>query len=118
MNNSFLSLVEEEGYPDYLSVRARVDGDLQRAFGRNIKVYEDEGTDYKYRTFLKKEYVAKIIANKIQNINYDNFKDSVPKEDIPRYNAYMKIWSAMWNLQEYLNPHKIKWYENYMDYEK
>ena len=33
------------------------------------------------------------------NINYDNFKSSVSKDDFTRINAYMNVWSALNKMQ-------------------
>jgi hypothetical protein len=99
LNNSFLSIVENRNNKGELLVRSRVKGDIEKVIS-DAEVFEDSLADYKYRTFIKKEKVASIISNELLNINYDNFKNSVSKNDFERYKAYNNVWSAMRVLQK------------------
>ena len=94
LNNSFLSIVENRNDPSELLVRSRVKGDIEKIIF-DADVFEDSSADYKYRSFIKKEKVASLISNELIKINYDNFKNSVPKDDFERYKAYNNVWSAM-----------------------
>ena len=58
-----------------------------------------KNADYKYRSYIKREDVASVISNKLINIDYDNFKSSVSKDDNIRSNAYMNVWSALNKIQ-------------------
>ena len=97
-NNSFLSIVENRDNKKELLVRARIKGDIEKIFPK-AKVFEDNNADYKYRTFLLKNEVANEIIKNINEINYDNFKNSISKTDSERYFAYTKVWGELRKLQ-------------------
>lgn len=102
LNDAFVSIVEPKpckGSADpatHLIVRARVPGDLERAFP-GCKVVSNAGTDYRFRTILAREVVAKAIAARIAGIDYTNFKDSTKAKW--RHDAYMRVWGAMYTVQ-------------------
>ena len=99
LNNAFLSIVENRNNKSELLVRARIKGDLERVF-TNVDTFEDEAADYKYRAFIERGVVEKVIASKVADINYSNFKGSVSSEDHKRHDAYMRVWSEMNKIQE------------------
>ncbi len=98
LNKSFLSVVENRNNNKELLVRSRVKGDIEKVFP-NSSVFEDNNADYKYRSYLDREEVAYNISQELKNINYDNFKKSVSKEDRLRINTYMDVWSALYKMQ-------------------
>ena len=99
MNNSYFSIVENIDNKNELLVKARVKGDIERVFS-NAEVFADEGSDYKYRSFLPKREVAKIIEWNVLDIDYGNFKHSVAKSDEKRRSANDRVWSDLLRLQE------------------
>lgn len=102
LSNAFLSVVADEKHPDVLVVRARADGDLERAFpGRRLKVTKTPSRDYMYRTFLPRGVVADCLRSAALNITATNFKASV--KDEARHSAYLKVWTAMAGYQERLH---------------
>ncbi len=98
MNNSFLSIVKDRNKKNGLLVRARVEGDIENVFPK-ARVKADIGTDYKYRAFIPKWVVSEAIKKSIENIDYDNFKNSVPLDDTARHDAYLQIWDILFQLQ-------------------
>jgi len=98
MNDSFLSVVKDRDKKNSLLVRARVEGDIERVFPDAI-VKTNVGSDYMYRAYLPKRRVSKAIRKSIENIDYDNFKDSVSAEDKARHDAYFDIWITLLALQ-------------------
>ena len=48
---------------------------------------------------LIEKIVANEISKELMNINYDNFKSSVSKDDFTRINAYINVWSALNKMQ-------------------
>ena len=96
LNNAFLSIVDKAENKANLLVRARRKGDIKRVFPNAIERHT-RGTDYAYRADIKREDVALTIAHNIDEINYDNFKNSV--EDHQLHNAYAKVWGIMANTQ-------------------
>ena len=104
MNNSFLSIVKDRDKKDRLLVRARVEGDIERVFPK-AKVKTNLGSDYKYRAFIPKCIVSKAIKKSIENIDYDNFKNSVPLDDSFRHDVYLEVWSKLLALQHGKNQY-------------
>jgi hypothetical protein len=98
LNKSFLSIVKNRNDKNTLLVRARVKGDINKVF-QDADVFEDYNADYKYRSYVDRQVVANVISEELMNINYDNFKSSVSKDDIIRKNAYMNVWSALNKMQ-------------------
>ena len=98
LNKSFLSIVKNRNNNSELLVRARVKGDIEKDF-EGADVFEDENADYKHRSYISRENVANVISNELLNIDYDNFKNSVPKDEFDRAQAYMSVWSSLNKLQ-------------------
>ena len=98
LNKSFLSIVKNRNNNEELLVRSRVNGDIEKVF-KDANVFEDLNADYRYRAYIKRSEVAKTISEELLNINYDNFKNSVSKDDKNRLNAYMNVWSSLHKMQ-------------------
>lgn len=92
LSDSFISIVQKPGDTDMLTVRARIEGDIERVFP-DAKVQANKGTDYKYRAKVPREVVAKALHDQAMAVNYPNFKSTV--KDGKRHDAYMGVWSAM-----------------------
>ena len=92
LSNSFFSVVQKPGDTDLLTVRARIEGDIERVFP-NVTVQANKGTDYKYRAKVPREAVAKALHEQAMCVNYSNFKSTVKASK--RHDAYMGVWSAM-----------------------
>lgn len=108
-SDAFLSIVEPSlsdrskfnQYGDVLMVRARRRGDIERVFP-DAEVTRTQGRDYLWRAFLPREQVAQVIAERVTEIDYFNFKGSV--EDHRLHAAYNRFWSIHSGLQE-LQPY-------------
>lgn len=99
LNDSYLSFVAYEAdppQPDKLLVRARIQGDIQRVFPK-AKVYKTKGADYRFRAIVTRAEVAGALVERVLDINYRNFKNSVREHD--RHDAYMDCWTAMLHFQ-------------------
>ena len=97
MNDGFISAVVHRDDASLLCVRARRKKDIESIFpGKEIILKKN--ADYKYRVVISKEEFSKIILDRIMNINYDNFKNSVPDNDL--HELYGKFWS-----QHYMYQH-------------
>lgn len=98
MNDAFVSIVEDFSDKNKVVVRARVGEDLVALFPDfKDDIIETHDSDYQFRLFLDREFVAMIVRNRIMGINYPNFKDSVKQSW--RKTAYMKIWEIMFRVQ-------------------
>jgi hypothetical protein len=100
LKNSFLSLVNDPADPSMLYVRARVKPDINRVFP-NATVVETPRSDYRFRAFVSKDEVARTLAQLVCEIDYSNFKDSVPGD--VRYECYSRVWGIMHSMQERLH---------------
>jgi len=118
-NNSFLSVVDpSDGVSNKkgkLLVRARYKGDIENVFPDAI-VVETPKRDYLYRAMISREKVAEAVANSIKNIDYDNFKNSIPTDNdwFWRHNLYLDVWTCMYqeqSIQNYGKPNN--WIDDY-----
>ena len=97
LSNSFLSIVQDRNDHDRLLVRARFPKDIERVFP-DAETFEGIGMDYRFRAFIPRSEVVKVIAANVAKIDYDNFKSSVKEPD--RHDLYMDVWSIMESAQE------------------
>lgn len=99
-NKGFLSIVAHRAKEDFLLVRAREPGVIE-AFWPKAKVKETPNADYRYRASIEAEFVADVLGAEIfEEIDYDNFKDSIPAEKQEYHDACMSVWWVMKNLQD------------------
>ena len=98
LNDAFLSVVSKRGSQTQLLVRARVRGDIERVFC-DAEVFEDVDADYRYRSYIDRQVVSEVISDSISKIDYDNFKNSVSKDDRKRLNAYINVWESLYRMQ-------------------
>lgn len=96
LNDCFFSIVYKDCARDELMVRARRPGDIEKVFP-GTSVTEYTASDYHYRAAIKKEAIKVAMIGEIDRITYSNFKSSV--DDRPLHDAYLKVWSAMADLQ-------------------
>ena len=97
LSNSFLSVVQKPGDTDLLTVRARIEGDIERVFP-DAQVQANKGTDYQYRAKVPRKAVAQALHDQAMSVNYTNFKSTVKASK--RHAAYMGVWSAMHGAQD------------------
>lgn len=116
MNDSFFSIVKHKEHDDVLVVRARIEGDLERLLpGQKYRIFKTPNSDYRYRMFVPRSVIAGIIRDRVANIDYCNFKDSVgtnTENDNLRKKSYMEVWSVMFGLQEKIYGIQ-EWWLNY-----
>lgn len=90
---SFISVVQKPDDINTLTVRARIEGDIETVFP-DAKVEANKGTDYRYRAKVPRETVAKALHDQVMA----NFKSTVKAKK--RHDAYMQVWSAMYGIQD------------------
>jgi ADP-ribose pyrophosphatase YjhB (NUDIX family) len=88
-----------------LTIRARVKSDLealrQQCLPSLGKVTENEGTDYPYRAKAKRSEVAKALAQMVEQLDYDNFKNEVAeKQGHHRAKVYHEVWDVLYDLEK------------------
>ena len=102
LSNAFLSIVEPSAADkafhgaNVLLVRARRKGDIESVFGP-VAVEKRPERDYLFRSFIARGTVAQMITDKVTNIDYPNFKNSVRNTRL--HDAYAAVWSVMARLQ-------------------
>lgn len=100
-NEGFVSIVADRGNPDRLLVRARRKEDLEAVLKSvlpTVEIFSDKGADYKWRAFVDRKTVASIVANRILDIEYDNFKNSVKNDEL--HDLYAGFWEDHWKYQK------------------
>lgn len=98
LNDGFLSVVDKSMRNNHLLVRSRCREHLLAVFPK-ADVRESFNTDYRFRADIPRAEVAQVIAERISDIDYKNFKDSV--KDRPLHDAYMACWNVLGRLQKW-----------------
>jgi len=101
-NQGMVSIVKHRDKPDCLLVRARESRVLRTLFP-GAKIIELPHADYRYRVVIKREDVAGLFESYIEDIDYDNFKNSISVEKHDYHESCMKVWGIMRNLQKKTN---------------
>lgn len=96
LTDAMFSVVEDKNNRDQLMVRARLQGDLERYFPGE-PVHELENADYRFRVFVRRDLVARMLFSAVRDIDYPDFKSRV--ENDARHKAYYDVWSAMQRAQ-------------------
>jgi len=96
--DGFVSIVQHRDLSDTLIVRARVKKDLLGLFAEE-RIVETPKADYRFRVLVPKREMAEMLASKIMDISYPNFKNEIAEVELQRdkLSAYHDIWSVMWN---------------------
>lgn len=95
-SDSFLSVVHKDCQPDELLVRARREGDIEAVFPK-AKVKKTVGSDYLFRACIKRTEVAAVLSKRLQELQYDNFKNSIRDDQL--HSACNKVWHTMAAMQ-------------------
>lgn len=115
-NKSYMSIVQDNVDPSLLLVRARIRGDIETFLDNDPRyvVIEMDNSDYRFRAWVDREVVKEKMLKEINNINYDNFKNSVKEKE--RKAWYTRIWSVMFQVQESLYGVQ-EWWKSYPTWE-
>lgn len=98
LNDAFVSVVAVPKEPDQLMVRARRKVHLKTLFPRAKLITTPEPADYRYRVIVTREEVGKLLATRVYELDYTNFKDSVPDDDL--HDMYLDMWFVHKKFQE------------------
>ena len=99
MNDGFISAVENAFNPDNVLVRARKIEHLENIFPeRADEIYTVPNSDYAVRIDILKAEFAKVVTNRILNINYNNFKNSVVDGEL--HDMYLNVWHLGYQMQK------------------
>lgn len=95
-SKGFVSMVQDFNNPGNLLVRARNKAHLEALFPEE-KIQETRLNDYRFRISIPAVKTAEFFRDQIQNIDYNNFKNSIPED---RYHdAAADTWQIMYNYQ-------------------
>lgn len=96
MSDAFLSVVQVRGNPDLLMVRSRKRSHLEKLFP-NEEIGVSSDSDYRFRVFVERKVVAKIMADQVNGIAYTNFKNSVREKKLRE--MYSRWWADHYDYQ-------------------
>lgn len=112
---AFISIVakDRDGHHSHespageLSIRARRRADLEGLFPGDRVIDSGGDGDYQFRVFKTRHEVADLLMTAVEDLKYDNFKDSV-YADKPFSAACARVWSVMAALQP-VEPYSAAW---------
>ena len=99
--DGFFSAVQHNEQPNVLLIRSRCRTDLENLLakiGGTAEIVELENADYRFRVFVDREDWQRYVSEAAASIDYPNFKNTIQDDD--RHDAYMRVWAAMYQLQE------------------
>jgi len=84
-------------------IRSRCKDDLIKfmdAVSITGKIIEIGHADYAYRLPVKRDILSNYLSNyALKDLTYPNFKNTIPKDERARHDAYFKCWSALHQFQ-------------------
>ena len=95
LNDAWLSIVADNTDEEFLLVRSRRRGDIERIFGTEEEV--NVSADYHFRQFIHRDHVAGVMAREVQRISYPNFKNSVKDPQLKE--AFTSVWTIGYKMQ-------------------
>jgi hypothetical protein len=101
-NHGLLSIVKNtaKGFEGMLLVRARRKEDLYHFFGNKEAVdgvlIDNPDADYQFRVIAEPDTVKAAMFRQVDLIDYGNFKNSIPQDDIDFKRFAGEVWSAGW----------------------
>lgn len=97
-NDGFISIVADKAEPtgERLLVRSRARGHIEAVF-KGASVFTVPQSDYAYRAWVHRSDVAAVVADRIENLSYTNFKNSIRDHDY--HDAAMGVWGVMYDYQ-------------------
>ena len=92
-SRGMLSVVAHRDIPNSLMVRARSPDHIAELFP-DAEVINTPDADYAFRTIIDRKSFALFMDNYIQNISYDNFKNSIAEQNYRNHCG--QVWSTMY----------------------
>ena len=112
----FVSIVRHRTKPDMMLVRSRGRAHLEN-FTRGyscVKVIHTPGADYEYRVLMGETAVKRMLANAVDDADYDNFKNCVDHGDDRVYAALLhRVWSLVQSVLETRKKSPFVWHGSY-----
>jgi hypothetical protein len=95
-NKGFISVVADRGNPETgnLLVRSRDRNHLEELFPQ-AEIFSKTPSDYKWRAWISRSAVSKLMQSQVDSLNYTNFKNSI--EDDKYHDACLDVWEVMFS---------------------
>jgi hypothetical protein len=95
----FLSIVADREDPEAgrLLVRARNRKHL-KALLLECEPFQKRPSDYPWHVWAERDHVQQLLADQVQALSWDNFKNATPEADC--HDACVEVWQAMWQYQQ------------------
>jgi len=103
-NIGFFSVVQKPN-TNYLTVRARVKGDLDALRNKYLPELSatqgNGGTDYPWRATVNHADFADALGKIVLDLNYGNFKSEVAaQQGTARASRYSRVWQVLYDMPE------------------
>tara|TARA_R100000541_G_scaffold38508_1_gene46308 strand:+ start:782 stop:1144 length:363 start_codon:yes stop_codon:yes gene_type:complete len=95
LTEGWLSIVAHRHKPDHLLVRARNPKHITRTFP-DAEMYTITSADYPFRADVLREDVIDFIANRLDYMQYDNFKNTIDKQDYGYREVANTVWTVLY----------------------
>jgi len=95
-NEGMISVVQHRDQADKFMIRARRSEHLEAIFP-NEQIYRTDAADYRFRVIVDRGTAVAVVANKMFEIRYDNFKNSI--RDAEYHDACSSVWGVMLRMQ-------------------
>jgi hypothetical protein len=97
----FYSAVAKPGDADeFVTVRARSERDIRNLADLiDAEPSRDDGTDYRWRIRCSKSEWAGAVSTMADEIDYDNFKSRIAREDPERAHLLSRVWEVLYDIQ-------------------
>lgn len=95
-SKGMISIVRHREQPQTMMVRARQPEGLKALFPAE-KLIITPDADYRYRMEVPESDLINAIENELENMQYDNFKNSIVDHDY--HTACSKVWLTLCNYQ-------------------
>ena len=102
-NDGFYSIVRHRTLPNMLIVRARFKGDIEKLIpDAEVIELNESDADYRFRAFVDDSVLAKVFFDKIEKIDYPNFKNSISIKGL--HAVAIQVWSILKKAQILQRP--------------
>ena len=99
----FFSIVKDRENEGHVLVRARMEKHLkslcEKAKFDDVEIVSTPTADYPYRIYIDGGMFFDAILPLMQEYLADNFKNSIPKDEVAYHDACMDVWCDMRQLQ-------------------
>lgn len=85
---------------EFVTVRARSEHDIRNLSDLiDAEPSRDEGTDYRWRIRCPKSEWASALSAMAGEIDYDNFKNRIARDDPARADLLERVWHVLYEIQ-------------------